>query len=445
MKTTIKNIMGLIKKTWHFMWSVVGTFMLKGHQEKMIMVGVTGTKGKSTVVSILSFVLSKLDVKFASHSTMEVWKNNKRIPNHKKMTMPGRWALPQFFREASIDGAKIGIVEVTSWGLEQFRANCFNFDIVAITNLQKEHIEIHGGFENYKKAKGKLFQLLTKYKNKYINNKKIDKTSIVNFDDLNENFFVSFNADKKYVISIKDSQHNSKANILNLNLVKPENLDVSEKGISFVLDGVNFNVGLYGVFNVYNILTAITILKALKMDMNDVALALKEYKGASGRMEFVKTKSDVNVVIDYAHTPDSLKAVLTAVKSLGFKKIISVIGSCGGSGRDKWKRPEMGRIASEISDYVIITNEDPYDEDPNKIVNSIYAGVIDKNKARIILDRKTAIEKAIDLIKQENEIVVVTGKGAEKIIMIKDGLKGIKAQEYEGDYNIAKKYLDTKN
>jgi len=105
----------------------------------------------------------------------------------------------------------------------------------------------------------------------------------------------------------------------------------------------------------------------------------------------------------------------------------------------------MGRIASEISDYVIITNEDPYDEDPNKIVNSIYAGVIDKNKARIILDRKTAIEKAIDLIKQENEIVVVTGKGAEKIIMIKDGLKGIKAQEYEGDYNIAKKYLDTKN
>lgn len=206
---------------------------------------------------------------------------------------------------------------------------------MAITNLQKEHIEIHGGFENYKKAKGKLFQLLTKHKNKYINNKKIDKTSIVNFDDLNENFFVSFNADKKYVISIKDSQHNSKANILNLNLVKPENLDVSEKGISFVLDGVNFNVGLYGVFNVYNILTAITILKALKMDMNDVALALKEYKGASGRMEFVKTKSDVNVVIDYAHTPDSLKAVLTAVKSLGFKKIISVIGSCGGSGRDK--------------------------------------------------------------------------------------------------------------
>ncbi len=437
--------MYFVKNSWHFAWSIIGSIMLKGCQDKMIMVGITGTKGKSTVVSMLSFVLSQLDINFASYSTMEIWKNKKRLSNSQKMTMPGRWYLPKFFREAYKEGAKIGIVEVTSWGLEQFRADCFDFDVVAITNLQKEHIEIHGGFDNYKKAKGRLFQLLMKRKNKYIDNKKVEKVSIVNFDDLNENFFVSFNADKKYVISIKDSQHNSKANILNLNLVKPEKLEVSEKGIQFVLDGVSFDIKLYGVFNVYNILTALTILKAMKINMNDVADALREYKGASGRMEFVKTKSNINVVVDYAHTPDSLKAVLTALKGLGFKKIISVIGSCGGSGRDKWKRPEMGRIASEMSDYVIITNEDPYDEDPSKIVNNIYDGVLDKNKARIILDRETAIKKAIDLIKNDNEIVILTGKGAEKVIMVKDGVKGFKKQSYEGDYNIAKKYLDTKN
>jgi UDP-N-acetylmuramoyl-L-alanyl-D-glutamate--2,6-diaminopimelate ligase len=200
--------------------------------------------------------------------------------------------------------------------------------------LQKEHIEIHGGFDNYKKAKGILFKLLTKYNHKYIDNKKIDKVAIVNFDDDNAGYYLEFKADKKYVVSLKENKNSTKVNILNLNLIRPENLVIDTTGIHFDLEEIHFDLGIYGTFNVYNILIALTILKALKIDLKLVSEVLKEYKGPKGRMEFVKTASNTNVVVDYAHTPDSLKAVLTTLKEMGFKRIISVIGACGGT-RDK--------------------------------------------------------------------------------------------------------------
>jgi UDP-N-acetylmuramoyl-L-alanyl-D-glutamate--2,6-diaminopimelate ligase len=407
----------------------------------MIIVGVTGTKGKSTVVNILSFVLKKLDIKYASYSTLEASNNSGTRLNMQKMTMPGRWTLPMYFKNAYKNGARIGIVEVTSSGLTQFRGDAFNFDIVAITNLQKEHIEIHGGFENYKKAKGRLFNLLTKYHHKFIDNKKIEKISIVNLDDDNSSYYIDFKADKKYVISLKENKNNTKINILNLNLIKPDNLLVDASGIHFDFENVHFDINLYGTFSVYNIMTALTILKALKIDMLKVSEILKEYRGTKGRMEFVRTKANKNVVVDYAHTPDSLKAVLTTLKEMGFKKVISIIGACGGS-RDKWKRPEMGRIASELSDYVIVTNEDPYDEDPHKIINAVYMGITDKEKARIVPDRIEAIQKAIDMLSSDEEVLIVTGKGSEKIIMVKGGVRGSTKKDYKGDYEVAKEYLE---
>lgn len=407
----------------------------------MIIVGVTGTKGKSTVVNMLSFVLKKLDIKYASYSTLETSNNNASNLNTQKMTMPGRWTLPMYFKNAFKNGARIGIIEATSSGLNQFRGDAFNFDIAAITNLQKEHIEIHGGFENYKKAKGRLFKLLTKYNHKFIDNKKIDKISIVNLDDDNSSYFLDFKADKKYVVSLKENKNNTKINILNLNLMKPDNLIVDATGIHFDFEGIHFDINLFGTFNVYNLMVALVILKALKVDMNKVTEALKEYQGAQGRMEFVRTKTNKNVIVDYAHTPDSLKAVLTTLKEMGFNKVISVIGACGGS-RDKWKRPEMGKIASELSDYTIVTNEDPYDEDLYKIMNAIYMGITDKEKARIVPDRIEAIHKGIDMLNNEDEVLILTGKGSEKVIMVKGGIRGTMKQEYIGDYEVAKQYLE---
>ncbi len=440
-KKLIKKTLKVLKNIWHYAWSVVGHFMLKGIQDKMIIIGVTGTKGKSTVINMLSFVLKKLEIGYASHSTIETSNNSGSTLNTQKMTMPGRWTLPMFFKEAYKKGARIGIIEATSSGLNQFRGDAFNFDIVAITNLQKEHIEIHGGFDNYKKAKGRLFELLTKYNHKFIDNKKIDKTSIVNFDDEHSKYYLDFKADKKYVVSLNESKNSTKINILNLNLIKPDNLLIDTTGIHFNFEDVHFDVNLYGTFNVYNIMITLAILKSLKLDMNKIAEVLRDYKGAQGRMEFVKTKTNKNVVVDYAHTPDSLKAVLTTLKEMGFKKIISIVGACGGS-RDKWKRPEMGKIANQLSDYTIITNEDPYDEDPHKIMNAIYAGMENKEKARIVADRIEAIQKGIDMLSGDEEVLIITGKGSEKVIMVKSGTGGSVKKDYIGDYEVAWKYLE---
>ena len=442
-KNMVKKVWKFGLNCWHYAWSVVGCFLLKGIQDKMIIIGVTGTKGKSTVVNMLSFVLKGLGVKYASYSTLGVSDNEGLILNMKKMTMPGRWVLPMYFRNAFKKGAKVGIIEATSSGLAQFRGDAFNFDIVAITNLQKEHIEIHGGFENYKKAKGRLFKLLTKHNHKFIDNKKIDKVSIVNIDDDNSSYYLDFKADKKCVVSLKENKNSTKINILNLNLVRPENMLIDASGLHFNFEDIHFDINLYGTFSMYNVLIVLAILKALKVDMAKVAEILKEYKGAKGRMEFVRTKADKNVVVDYAHTPDSLKAVLTTLKEMGFKKVVSVIGSCGGS-RDKWKRPEMGRIASELSDYVIVTNEDPYDEDPHKIMNAVYMGITNKEKARIVPDRIEAIQKGIDMLNGEDEVLILTGKGSEKIIMSKGGT-GVIKKEYLGDYEVAKQYLEKNN
>jgi UDP-N-acetylmuramoyl-L-alanyl-D-glutamate--2,6-diaminopimelate ligase len=442
-KKMVTKVLTVMRVVWHYGWSVVGNVLLKGIQDKMIIVGVTGTKGKSTVVNVLSFVLKKMEIKYASCSTLEASDNTGSKLNTQKMTMPGRWILPMYFKKAYLSGARVGIIEATSSGLSQFRGDAFNFDIVAITNLQKEHIEIHGGFDNYKKAKGRLFKLLTKHGNKFINNKKIDKVSIVNFDDDNSGYYLEFKADKKYVISLKENKNSTKVNILNLNLMRPDNLIIDATGIHFDLDDTHFDLGIYGTFNVYNILIALTILKALKLDMNHVSEVLREYKGPKGRMEFVKTASNTNVVVDYAHTPDSLKAVLTTLKEMGFKKIISVIGACGGT-RDKWKRPEIGKVAGELSDYVIVTNEDPYDEDPHKIMNGVYMGIANKEQARIVPDRIEAIHKAIDMTNGIDDVVILTGKGSEKVIMVKGGVRGFTKQDYLGDYEVARQYLEKK-
>ena len=443
-KKLLKKIYKLGITIWHYAWALIGKIILNGAQEKMMMVGITGTKGKSTVVSILSFVLKALDIKYASYSTLETSNNQNSVFNTQKMTMPGRWTLPCYFKNAYQQGARIGIIEATSSGLAQFRGDAFNFDIVALTNLQKEHIEIHGGFDHYKQAKGRLFKLLMQSKHKFIDNKKIDKISIVNFDDEHSQYYLDFKADKKYVVSLSESKNSTKINILNLNLIKPENLAVDATGIHFNFEDIHFDVNLYGTFSVYNIMMALAILKALKVDIAKVAEALKDYKGAKGRMEFVKTKTNKNVVVDYAHTPDSLKAVLTTLKEMGFKKIISVVGACGGS-RDKWKRPEMGKIAGKLSDYVIVTNEDPYDEDPHKIMNAVYAGIENKEKARIVADRTDAIHKGINMLNNDEEVLIITGKGSEKVVMVKGGLRGATKQDYIGDYDVTKQYLEKIN
>lgn len=354
------------------------------------MIGVTGTKGKSTVVEMTARILEKSGYKTASISSIKFKIGEKEWPNTLKMTMPGRFKLQKVLRQAVKEDCKCAVLEITSEGIKQHRHRFIDFDGAVFTNLTPEHIEVHKGFENYKKAKGKLFQLVEKSKKK-------NKFSVINIDDSNADYFLNFNTGRKYTYAINN-----------------KNAEITPEKISL-------EISLPAEFNIYNSLAAVCVGLSQGIDLDKILNILKEIKGIPGRMELVIEKP-FKVFVDYAHTSDSLEKVY---KTLG-KGLICVFGSCGG-GRDKWKRPEMGKIAAKYCDKIILTNEDPYNENPSQILSEIKSGIPD-TKYKIqdtiyeILDRREAINKALSLAKKD-DIVIITGKGCEPWMCVAHGKK----------------------
>jgi UDP-N-acetylmuramoyl-L-alanyl-D-glutamate--2,6-diaminopimelate ligase len=255
--------------------------------------------------------------------------------------------------------------------------------------LTPEHIESHGGFENYRNEKLKLF-------------KAVKNIHVINADDENSKYFLDIPAKKNISFGIKSAENITAG---------PEGYS----GISFEVQGIKFNLNLLGEFNVYNALAAICVAKVYGINLEVCRKALEKAKGISGRMEVV-AENPIKVIVDYAHTPAQLEAVYKTFKD---ENLICVLGSCGG-GRDKWKRPVLGEIAKKYCKEIIITNEDPYDENPMDIVNQV-AGTAGQN-SRKILDRKEAIKTAIKLAKP-GEIIIITGKGSEPWMCLENGRK----------------------
>jgi len=392
MKALIKKLIPRFLLNWyHFLLVFLGALIYKFPSKKLIVIGVTGTNGKSTVVHLVAEILEKSGFKTASISSIRFKIGEKEWPNRLKMTMPGRLMLQKFLRQAVKDGCKYAVLEVTSEGIKQHRHKFIDFNGAVFTNLTREHIEAHKGFENYKKAKGKLFKALKK-------SKKQNKFSVINVDDSNADYFLKLSQGTRiYTYGIK----NEKAEIT------PEK--------------INLQISLPGEFNIYNSLAAVGAGLSQGIELDKILKILKNVKGLPGRMELVVDRP-FKVFVDYAHTPDSLEKVYQTIYK---PQMICVFGSCGG-GRDKWKRPEMGRIAAQYCNKIILTNEDPYDENPVSIIKDIKAGFsksqITNNKLQIILDRRQAIRKALSLAK-EGDVVIITGKGCEPWICVEKGKK----------------------
>jgi UDP-N-acetylmuramoyl-L-alanyl-D-glutamate--2,6-diaminopimelate ligase len=373
-KETIKKfIPKFLLKIYHFKLAFIGAivFGFPGKSKKIKIIGVTGTSGKSTTCDLISRILEESGNKVASISTIRFKVGEKEWENKYKMTMPGRFVIQKFLRQAVGAGCNFVVLEVTSEGIRQFRHKFINFNTAVFTNLSKEHIESHGSFEKYRSEKLKLFRA-TK------------NIHIINSDDLNAKYFLDIPANKKITFSIKDRKKYS------------------------------FKLSLAGDFNIMNALAAIFVAENYGIDFEICKKALEKVRGISGRMEVV-IENPFKVVVDYAHTPDQLESVY---KSLG-ENLICVLGSCGG-GRDKWKRPVLGKIAEKYCSKIFITNEDPYDENPMDIINEVASGV-DK-KVEKILDRKEAIEKSIRFAKS-GDTVVITGKGSEPWMCVAGGKK----------------------
>jgi len=381
---------------YHFLLAKLSALIYFYPSEKMIIIGVTGTSGKSSTCYFIAQMLEAVGLKVGLTSTTIFKIGSQEWLNDKKMTMLGRFQTQKLLRQMVSADCQVAIVETPSQGIEQFRHIDINYDILVFTNLYTEHIEAHGGFENYKKAKGKLFQYLSQTKRK-----NIKKTIIVNADDEHAEYFLNFEADQKITFNGQKK----------------------------------YEAILLGKYNNYNINAAAEVAKILNVPEEKIAETVKNLKPLPGRLEFIPNNRNIKIIVDYAFEPKALEKLYKTIKELPHQKIIHVLGSAGG-GRDKTRRPIMGEIAAKNADIVIVTNEDPYDEDPQTIIDEVATGAVTQASEQNyfvtptfrsenlykILDRREAIRKALELA-QENDLVLITGKGAEQAICIDNGKK----------------------
>jgi len=409
MRNLIKKFTPQFLLSWyHFALAFLGAVFCRFPDKKLKVIGITGTKGKSTSVILAGKILEEegFKVGWITSATLKIGEKEWLNPYH--MTMPGRFFIQRFLREMVKSECQYALIEVTSEGVLQHRHRFIDFDAVAFTNLTPEHIEAHHGFENYRAAKGKLFKVAK-------------NTHIVNLDDDNAEYFLKFPAQKKYGFGIKNGNKELGINRnKELEIIEAEEVKLGERYSSFIIRNLLFSVPLLGQFNVYNALSAITICLSQGIKLEVSKRALEKIRGIPGRLELIDEGQDFTVIVDLAHTPDSFEKIFNLVKNLSHNKIISVFGSAGG-GRDKWKRPELGKIAAKYSNFIILCNEDSYSEEPAKIIDDIEKGVkeigFEQQNCFKIEDRKEAIKKAIKLAGKD-DIVLILGKGTEQIINI---------------------------
>ncbi len=387
---------------YHFMLAF-GAAVFYGFPSRRIkVIGITGTHGKTTVVNLATAILERADYKVAAASSIKFYIAGQEQENKLKMTMPGRGVLQKFLKQAVRAGCDYALLECTSEGVLQHRQRFIKFEAMVFTNLFREHIERHGSFENYRKAKAEYF-------------KKCKNIHILNADDKNFDYFSQFPAKQKFYFSMFRG-------LTSKHCLMAENVQLLDKGLVFEVRGFQFALNLIGKFNVYNALTAISIGLVCNVSLNQSQEALSQAKAVPGRMEEI-IKQPFRVVVDYAFTPDALGQVYETLANPKFEirnpKLICVLGACGG-GRDKWKRPELGKIASQYCREIIITNEDPYDEDPNEIINQVAKGA--GNKAKKILERRQAISQALKSART-GDTVIITGKGCEPWICVSNNKK----------------------
>lgn len=408
------QLISYFKDIYHKLMPLLGAIIYGFPSRKIFVIGVTGTKGKTTVTELINAGLEAAGYKTAVNNSVR-HKVGDMSEANKGNSMPGRFFLQKFLRGAVRSGCKYAIIEVTSEGISQHRHERIEFDAAVFTNIHPEHIEAHGGFEKYREAKVKLFKYTKDY------SKKPRKYYFVNKDDENSKYFAAAAAPAEALAK------------------EGEMADVT------CFSQSDLPSSLIGDFNKSNVGAAEVVLKKIGIKNDVIAGAIANFKGVPGRMEFIQ-KEPFAMVVDYAHTPESLEAVYVVlgsrVQGLGsgeFKtkpytidaipsadrRLICVFGSFGG-GRDKWKRPRLGEIASRYCREIILTDEGPFEEDADQILSEIRSGISNDefriSNVRKINDRREAMRKAVELARP-NDTIIITGKGTEAYIAYPHGRK----------------------
>lgn len=396
-----KKLYKLVQPIYHFLLAVTGTILYGFPAHKMIMVGVTGTKGKTSTVNFIHSVLSETGQKIGLISTANIKIGEKDLPNKYHMSMPGRFILQKTLKQMRDAGCKYVVLEVTSEGVKQFRHLGLFLDVAVFTNLSPEHLASHGGsFEKYRAAKMRIF------KKKLFNSLKL---VLVNEDDENAKFFLEASSAENIKFSLEDVSK----------------IEEGDSGISFKYKGSDFKLNTLGKFNIYNALPAIILGERYGLDFTQIQDGLSGLSLIPGRMEEIKEGQDFKVIVDYAHEKLSMNNLLDTAKNLkkdDNNKIIIVLGGDGG-GRDEQRLYDMGKAVGEKADMVIVSNSDPYFDDEmtlsKKIADeAVRAGKVYNENLFILLDRGEAIKKAVELAKKD-DIVLLATRGSLNTMSIK--------------------------
>jgi UDP-N-acetylmuramoyl-L-alanyl-D-glutamate--2,6-diaminopimelate ligase len=399
-------MLNYLKNFYHLVFAWLSAVIFGFPSRKLYVLGVTGTKGKSTVIALIAAILEAAGKRVASLSSVEVRIGEATEKNKTSMTMPGRGFIQKLLARAARAGCDYALLEVTSQGVVQSRHRFIDFDAALITNLHPEHIESHGSFEAYRDAKCRFFTDAAK-------SRKPNKLFFINaamaerpcFEDAAKNNEIIFFEREDFI---------------NNDLKNHYNLESSEAKKML-------SSWLQNDFNLENVAAAAAFARTQNISDSVIFKALQDFHGVIGRMEYVR-REPFAVVVDYAHTPESLEAVYKAVSepptASQSKKLICVLGAAGG-GRDRWKRPKMGAVAAKHCKEIILTNEDPFDEPPAQILEDIEKGIFGAAREvqyEKILDRREAIAKAM-AIAEPGDAVVLTGKGSEQYIRVAGGKK----------------------
>ena len=414
-KNFLKKLLPGLFSFYHWFRAYLAAYVYGFPSKKMVVLGVTGTKGKSSTANFIWSALQNAGWRAGLIGNANLKIGDKEFLNPYHMTMLDPFKLHRLLRLMVKNGCRAAVIETTSEGLGQSRHKGVDYDILIFTNLTPEHIEVHGSFEKYREAKLTVFRELASRKRKKIFGIDVPKAFVVNADSPEGENFLKFPADIKVTYGLAGSAD-----------LQAEEIEEGIDGVSYrIKNGRRVRLKTLGRFNVCNSLPALAVCEILKLDRDKCVEGLEKLFSIPGRMEVIARKPFM-VIVDYAHEPESLKALLGSVKAIqgeGRSKIILLIGATGG-GRDKSKRPVMGEIGARGADYLVVSNDDPYDEDPTEIIRQVSSGAMRSGKKLnrdlfTVEDRREGIRKAVSLA-QKDDFVLITGKGSEQALIMKD-------------------------
>lgn len=405
---------GWLLSAYHLALAYLAAARFGFPSKKLVVIGITGTKGKTTTANFVWAALMGAGFKTGLVGTANIRIGEREEMNKYHMTMPGPLILQKFLAEMVRAGCTHAVFEVTSEGINQWRHKGIAYDYAVFTNLTPEHLPSHGGsFDSYKAAKGKLFAELTRSARKKFNGREIPKTAVINRDSPHADYFLAFPADRKMTYGLAEGAD-----------LRARDVFTTPAGAVFGADGANYILRIVGEFNVMNALPAIAIARAEGAEPESIQRGFESLDLIPGRMEKIDQGQPFTLFVDYAHEKESITAVLTTGQALAKNtggKVIILLGAEGG-GRDPAKRPIMGEISAKLADIAVVSNVDPYEDDPLPIAEDIAraaekAGMQRDRNLFVILDRREGIRQALSAAKP-GDVVLITGKGAEQSIVI---------------------------